>query len=150
MTTTCEPLVQLTCRGNTISARVCCGSLTEIEAEALDRELATALAGRVRPVVRLDLAPVAFLGSMALGRFVSLSHDVRAAGGSLTLVNLAPHLRQVFEVCRLSGLLDTDPTGPPGEAVKTLAYRMWVEAGRPDGDGKEYWYSAERDLAVDR
>ena len=30
--------------------------------------------------------------------------------------------------------------------IRQLAYRRWEEAGRPEGDGTEYWLQAEREL----
>lgn len=31
-------------------------------------------------------------------------------------------------------------------AVRELAYHKWEEAGRPDGDGVEFWLDAESEL----
>lgn len=33
------------------------------------------------------------------------------------------------------------------EAVRTRAYYLWDDAGRPEGDGVEYWLEAQRQLA---
>lgn len=30
--------------------------------------------------------------------------------------------------------------------VEKIAYRLWEEAGRPPGDGKEFWFRAEQDF----
>ena len=30
--------------------------------------------------------------------------------------------------------------------IRQLAYRKWEEAGRPEGDGAEFWLQAEREL----
>lgn len=37
---------------------------------------------------------------------------------------------------------------PPAddEAVRLAAYRRWEAAGRPEGDGVEFWLAAEREL----
>jgi hypothetical protein len=32
------------------------------------------------------------------------------------------------------------------EEVRTRAYHLWEAAGRPETDGKEFWYQAEREL----
>ena len=141
-----DPLFHLTRHGGAITARVVCPTLAEAEAVVLDRELTALLEGWDQPVVTLDLAAVRFLGSMAVGRLVGLSHAVRAAGGRLTLVNLTTDLRRVFAVCRLVEMfhLEADSASPPRDAVRARAYRRWEEAGRPGGDG--YWSAAEREL----
>jgi anti-anti-sigma factor len=149
MTASADPLVLVTCQENSITARVGCHSLTEAHAAALDRELAALVAGRDRPVVTLDLAAVRFLGSMVVGKLVALNRFVRAAGGRLTLANVAPHVREVFAVCRLGGVLDVagvGAAGPSAQAVRTLAHRKWEQAGRPGGDGVAFWCAAEREL----
>lgn len=28
--------------------------------------------------------------------------------------------------------------------LKEAAYYLWLDAGRPEGDGKEFWYKAEK------
>jgi hypothetical protein len=33
------------------------------------------------------------------------------------------------------------------EAIRMLAYRKWEAAGRPSGDGVNFWLQAERELA---
>ena len=44
------------------------------------------------------------------------------------------------------------PPADPGtldvteDDIRRLAYRKWEEAGRPEGDGSEYWLQAEREL----
>jgi hypothetical protein len=64
------------------------------------------------------------------------------------LVNVAPHLRRVFAVCRLGGLLAPGEAGVSEQATRALAHRKWNEAGRPAGGGDEFWYAAERELRV--
>jgi len=37
----------------------------------------------------------------------------------------------------------------PGEdEIREKAYTLWEEAGRPEGDGLEFWVKAERELAA--
>ena len=80
-------------------------SLTEIDADAFDRELAV-LRASAAPDLVLDLSAVEFLSSMALSRFLGLDRELRAGGGRLALVNLRPAVRQVFAVTRLDRVLD--------------------------------------------
>lgn len=35
---------------------------------------------------------------------------------------------------------------PAEDQIRELAYRKWEEAGRPAGDGVDFWLGAERDL----
>ena len=34
------------------------------------------------------------------------------------------------------------------EAVRARAYFLWDQAGRPDGDGSEFWHRAEKELTA--
>ncbi len=34
------------------------------------------------------------------------------------------------------------------EAIRLCAYRKWESAGRPSGDGVEFWVEAEHELAM--
>ena len=36
------------------------------------------------------------------------------------------------------------------EAVRTRAYHLWEAAGRPTGDGVEFWLQAERELGREK
>jgi hypothetical protein len=35
-----------------------------------------------------------------------------------------------------------------GDEVKDLAYRLWEEAGRPEGRHEEFWLAAEAQITV--
>lgn len=142
-----DPPVVLITRGET-TAVIRGPRLTEVEAAALDRDLVALLAKMWRPMLTLDLAAVTFLGCAAVGRFAALSRAVRATGGQLRLVNVTPHLRQVFAVCRLGGLLARGQAEVSERAIRALAHRKWQEAGRPTRGGDEFWYAAERELLV--
>ncbi|HUR53235.1 MAG TPA: DUF2934 domain-containing protein [Gemmataceae bacterium] len=32
------------------------------------------------------------------------------------------------------------------DVIRTRAYYLWEQAGRPDGDGAEFWFEAEREI----
>ncbi|MDR5763221.1 DUF2934 domain-containing protein [Caballeronia sp. LZ035] len=36
---------------------------------------------------------------------------------------------------------------PAEERIEELAYRLWEEAGSPDGRSDEFWHQAQRQLA---
>ncbi len=37
---------------------------------------------------------------------------------------------------------------PSEDAIRTLAYSKWEAAGRPPGDGVQFWLAAEQELAA--
>lgn len=39
-------------------------------------------------------------------------------------------------------------TAPTEDSIREKAYALWEEAGRPEGDGVEFWIEAERQLAT--
>jgi Protein of unknown function (DUF2934) len=41
---------------------------------------------------------------------------------------------------------DPQSTACREEAIRERAYSKWEEAGRPEGDGIEFWLEAEREL----
>jgi hypothetical protein len=43
-----------------------------------------------------------------------------------------------------------DRPGPTDEQIRTRAYFLWVQAGRPSGDGLQFWLEAERELSTPR
>lgn len=42
-----------------------------------------------------------------------------------------------------------NPTGVCEQSVRELAYQKWEEAGRPEGDGVQFWLDAEKELTAD-
>jgi anti-anti-sigma regulatory factor len=56
--------------------------------------------------LRLDFAQVEDLTGNVLARLVTLHTKVRAAGGELTLENLAPAVYELFEVTHLTSVLN--------------------------------------------
>lgn len=146
--TASNPLLLVSADGEAITARLRRPSLTAAEAPALGRELAALLDGRRRPVVTIDLAGVTFLGSSAVGLLVGFNSTVRSAGGWLSLANPSPDVRRVFAVCRLVRMfhLEAGAAAPTADTIRAGAYRKWDAAGRPSGDGADFWYAAESDL----
>lgn len=41
-----------------------------------------------------------------------------------------------------------DGRKPDEDAVRELAYHLWEEAGRPEGDGVDFWVRAEQELSA--
>lgn len=40
----------------------------------------------------------------------------------------------------------SQPSKVTDEEIRARAYGMWEQAGRPDGDGAEFWYRAQQEL----
>jgi hypothetical protein len=50
---------------------------------------------------------------------------------------------------RVSLQPSTVPAHAREDAIRTRAHALWDQAGRPDGDGVEYWLRAEQELDAD-
>jgi anti-anti-sigma factor len=59
-----------------------------------------------RRELRLDFLGVRYLSAGALGKLVALQKEIRAAGGRLSLANVGGLVYEVFQVTRLTGVLD--------------------------------------------
>jgi anti-anti-sigma factor len=106
------PLLHARQDGGVTLVTVLATHLSEAHAEALGAELSRLAGAASPPRLRLDLARVRFLTSTMLGQLVALHKRVRAAGGELTLVNVAGVVYEVFEVTRLNQVLDVRRPGP--------------------------------------
>jgi anti-sigma B factor antagonist len=81
-------------------------SLDESTALSLGEFLSRLIDGGGPGRLIVDLGNVAYLSSLALGVFVGLHRRMRARGGQLTLRNLRPPTYEVFDVTRLTQVLD--------------------------------------------
>jgi anti-anti-sigma factor len=75
----------------------------------------------VRPHVCVDLSNVEFLTAATLGKVVTLHRELRELDGGLTIRNVRPQVYEIFEVVRLTALLDI-------EAVATMSAKNFVHA----------------------
>jgi anti-sigma B factor antagonist len=73
-----------------------------------------------RRKVVLNLAPVEYLPSLAVGKLVMLNRKVQAAGGRLALCQLTPTVREVLDTTHLTPLFHVFPTEP--EAVESFGW----------------------------
>jgi anti-anti-sigma factor len=70
-------------------------------------ERVLSLAGKVsQPVVALDFGGVNFLGSMGMAILVRLNKDLAAQRRRLAIVNVRPHIHEMFTVTGLHEVLD--------------------------------------------
>ena len=103
--------------------KVATADLGEPHIQAIREELFGLAAGLARPRLMLDLGEVRFLTSTALGAFVALHKRVTGTGGRLVLANVGDAVYEVFDVSRLTQVLDVrrrEPSGP-GPRLAPLA-----------------------------
>src|SRR6266851_1988627 len=53
----------------------------------------------------LNFGNVEFLSSAALGKLITLNRKLQGVGGKLVLCNIAPQIKEVFEITRLDNLI---------------------------------------------
>jgi len=56
-------------------------------------------------------------------------------------IEARPALAPVFSELSQNG------QSPSDEAIRLRAYQKWENAGKPDGDGVDFWLEAERELS---
>lgn len=54
----------------------------------------------------LNMGKVDFINSSGLGTLVSILKDVRSSSGRLKLSNLAPYVKEIFDITQLSSIFD--------------------------------------------
>ena len=59
-----------------------------------------------RPHLTLDFGAVDFLSSVGLGTLLTIHKQLRSRGGRLAVVNVRPHVYEVFAVTRVTTVLD--------------------------------------------
>ncbi len=74
----------------------------------LVEELDALARGHNRPHLYLDLNGVEQLSARVLTDLLKLDRKLRTVGGRLSLRNLNPLVYEVFHICRLTELLDTE------------------------------------------
>ena len=79
------------------------GRIDTLTAPQLESELKPLLNGISELV--LDFAQVAYISSAGLRVLLAAQKGMRAAGGSLTIVNAVPAVREVFDITGFSDIL---------------------------------------------
>jgi anti-anti-sigma factor len=85
-----------------LTARVLDGETSRVVSEGLSRMVNE----RGWHNLCLDLGRVEFLTAATLGKFVALHGQLRARGGTLALSNVRPRIYEVFQVARLTEMVD--------------------------------------------
>ena len=62
--------------------------------------------------IHLNLQKIDFINSSGLGALVSIMKQVRVKKGKLTLSNLAPYVREIFDITQLSNVFEIYDTQP--------------------------------------
>ena len=91
-------------------------ALCEPHVHALAEEWSLLIHSPGRHRLWLDFADVRQISSLGLAKVVGLHKQVKAIGGHLTLVNLQPFVYEVFEITRLTTILDVQK-GEEAQAV---------------------------------
>jgi anti-sigma B factor antagonist len=86
--------------------------LDEEAVRLLDGQLLGLADGPIRDTLFIDFGSVKYLTSLMLGTLLRLHRKLKGAGRHLTLGNLRPEVYEVFEVTRLTVLLDVRRGSP--------------------------------------
>ena len=81
------------------------GPINENTSPTLDKEICEALAESVEILV-LDMAGVDFITSSGVGIIVKAKTSLKRRGGNLVIINLQPQVEKVFEIIRLTPVLE--------------------------------------------
>jgi anti-anti-sigma factor len=74
------------------------------------KDQVTNLADGVGPIeLRLDFEGIESMGSSALAMLVSINRKVSKADGHVIVLNVPPHLFELFQLTRLDTILDVRP-----------------------------------------
>ena len=94
-------------------------SLNESNCDLFGRALSDLIDARSRPSVVLDLTPVRYATSRALGQFVALNRQARSSGGRFVLSNPGPALTELLAVTRLDTVLEVERGDAAAPAAMT-------------------------------
>jgi anti-sigma B factor antagonist len=94
--------------------------LDDSKAEAMSEQIAGLTDGLGACELSLDFSNVGYIGSTLLGLLLRLHKRLAATGGHLQLRNLKPHIYEVFQVTRLSTVLDVLPAPSAGRNGPSL------------------------------
>jgi anti-sigma B factor antagonist len=84
------------------------GRLDLTSASALKEASKDVLSSSNKKMV-LNLDRVDFINSSGLGALVSILKEVRNSQGSMKLTNLAPYVKEIFDITQLSNIFDIFP-----------------------------------------
>jgi anti-anti-sigma factor len=83
-----------------------CNSLNEFNSEAVGADLFRLAEEYSGQVLHVDLAPIRYATSLALGKLIGLNRRVQAGGGRLLLLNPTRTVAEAISVTRLDTVLE--------------------------------------------
>jgi anti-sigma B factor antagonist len=84
------------------------GRLDLTSASSLKEASKEVLTGSSKKVV-LNMDKVDFINSSGLGALVSILKEVRNSQGSMRLTNLAPYVKEIFDITQLTNIFEIFP-----------------------------------------
>ncbi len=84
------------------------GRLDLTNASTLKETSKDVLANEAKKMI-LNMGEVDFINSSGLGALVSILKEVRSSRGSMKLTNLAPYVKEIFDITQLSNIFDIFP-----------------------------------------
>ncbi|MBO4755559.1 MAG: STAS domain-containing protein [Bacteroidales bacterium] len=79
------------------------GELDTLTSEAFQKEL-DPIMGKDTPRIEIDMAGVNYIASKGLRVILALAQSISPKGGKLTVVNLTPAVRMVFDMSGFSSM----------------------------------------------
>ncbi len=102
--------MEITCsRRDDVAVMTLVGKLDLANAGNVKQNIKTLLE-QGQKMIHLDMNGVDFINSSGLGAMVSMMKEIRMHQGRLTLSNLAPYVKEIFEITQLSNVFEIFPT----------------------------------------
>jgi len=89
------------------------GRLDLTSASSLKEVSKEVLAGDTKNMI-LNMDKVDFINSSGLGALVSILKEVRNSQGSMRLTNLAPYVKEIFDITQLTNIFEIFPDEKQG------------------------------------
>jgi anti-anti-sigma factor len=103
------PSLDVSFEGDRAVVRMPAPHFGSVEAEAADSRLLGLVGELEQTLLALDFGDVSFMSSLGLALLLTLHKRLAESGRRLAVVNLQPHIYEVFSVTRLDTVLDVRP-----------------------------------------
>ena len=81
------------------------GEIDNNSSIVLDREISGIAEGAASAII-LDMEKISFISSSGIGVIVKSQNTLKAKGAELTMINLQPQVKRVFEIMQLTPVLN--------------------------------------------
>ena len=102
-----SPFTSVQQHSRAVVVHVLASELRKPEVDGICGSIDGALAGAMGSPFILDMAPVTFAGSLALGVLVGLNKEFKNRGQRLIFVGIRPTLMQVLKMTHIDSLIET-------------------------------------------